>query len=112
MNTLIVNKMPSLHPRMPQAVRLWGFFALPLAEGKRRKCPNKLRHFINTFSHDSKLSALRFFNDLKTKFANERLQSRIAVYHLLENHLRRVFHQEEVGYVQTLASLLIRCHCL
>lgn len=84
--------MPSLHPRMPQAVRLWGFFALPLAEGKRRKCPNKLRHFIKSLFSDSKLSALWFFNDLKTKFVNERLQSRVAVYHLLKNHLRCVLH--------------------
>lgn len=65
--------MPSLHPRMPQAVRLWGFFALPLAEGKRRKCPNKLRHFINTFSYDSKLSTLRLIDYMQTKFINERL---------------------------------------
>lgn len=65
--------MPSLHPRMPQAVRLWGFFVLPLAEGKRRKCPNKLRHFINTFSYDSKLSALLIFHEFQIKFINERL---------------------------------------
>ena len=65
--------MPSHYPRMPQAVRLWGFFALPLAEGKRRKCPNKLRHFINTFSYDSKLSTLRLINEYQTKLVNERL---------------------------------------
>ena len=52
---------------------LMGLFALPLAEGKRRKCPNKLRHFINTFSYDSKLSTLRLFNEYQAKPVNERL---------------------------------------
>lgn len=66
-------KMPFIILRMPQAVRLWDFFALPLAEGKRRKCPNKLRHFIKSLFSDSKLSALRLFNNLKTKLVNERL---------------------------------------
>ena len=38
---------------------------------------------------------------------NEGLQYGIAFYHPRENHLRRIFHQQEVSYVQSLTALFI-----
>ena len=38
---------------------------------------------------------------------DEGLQHGVAFYHLCENHLRRVLHQQEVGDVQSLTALFI-----